>query len=105
MTLTSPTGSDSMDMEELDESVKAQLGKTEITLTLTNKFEVPEDDQLDLKSLLIKYVLWFLVFLSPLYMYSVFNLSFLNGITKAILFTGILFYTFFTNNPVNDARE
>ena len=40
----------------IDESTtnKANLGKTEISLTLTNKFALPEDDQSDVKSLLIR---------------------------------------------------
>ena len=33
---------------------RANLGKTEISLTLSNKFEVPEENQSDLKSLLIR---------------------------------------------------
>ena len=40
--------------EILEEQIHAQLAKTEITLTLTNKFEVPEDDQTDIKTLLIR---------------------------------------------------
>ena len=35
--------------------LKAQLGKTEISLTLMNKFEVPQDDQADVKQLLVRY--------------------------------------------------
>lgn len=42
------------DNESLEEQIHAQLAKTEITLTLTNKFEVPEDDQTDIKTLLIR---------------------------------------------------
>ena len=34
---------------------KHQLVKTEISLTLTNKFEVPEENQTDVKSLLIRF--------------------------------------------------
>ncbi|KAH3833286.1 hypothetical protein DPMN_106592, partial [Dreissena polymorpha] len=39
--------------ENLEEQIHAQLAKTEITLTLVNKFEVPDDDQTDIKTLLI----------------------------------------------------
>jgi hypothetical protein len=42
------------DNDILEEQIHAQLAKTEITLTLTNKFEVPEDDQTDIKTLLIR---------------------------------------------------
>ncbi|XP_029657707.1 ras GTPase-activating-like protein IQGAP1 isoform X1 [Octopus sinensis] len=38
----------------LDESVRAQLAKTEITLTLMNKFEVPDDDMSDIKGMMIR---------------------------------------------------
>lgn len=40
--------------ETMRATVIAQLGTTEITLTLTNKFEVPEDDQSNVKQLLIR---------------------------------------------------
>ncbi|CAG2216722.1 Ras GTPase-activating-like protein IQGAP1,Ras GTPase-activating-like protein IQGAP3,Ras GTPase-activating-like protein IQGAP2 [Mytilus edulis] len=40
--------------EKIQEMLIAQLGKTEISLTLTNKFEVPQDDQADVKQLLIR---------------------------------------------------
>ena len=40
--------------ENLEEQIHQQLSKTEISLTLTNKFEVPEDDQTDIKTLLIR---------------------------------------------------
>ena len=43
------------DNESLEEQIHAQLAKTEITLTLTNKFEVPDDDQTDIKTLLIRW--------------------------------------------------
>ena len=33
---------------------KAQLAKTEISLTLSNKYEVPSDDKADVQSLLIR---------------------------------------------------
>lgn len=42
--------------EKIQEMLIAQLGKTEISLTLTNKFEVPQDDQADVKQLLIRYL-------------------------------------------------
>lgn len=38
-----------------DAQNKSQLIKTEISLTLSNKFEVPENDDTDMKSLLIRY--------------------------------------------------
>ena len=44
------------DNEGLEEQIHAQLAKTEITLLLTNKFEVPDDDQTDIKTLLIRWV-------------------------------------------------
>ena len=40
--------------EKIQEMLKAQLGKTEISLTLMNKFEVLEDDQADVKQLLVR---------------------------------------------------
>lgn len=40
--------------EGLDESVRAQLANNEITLTLTNKFEVPDDDKSDIKGMMIR---------------------------------------------------
>lgn len=40
--------------EGLDPSVRAQLAKTEITLTLTNKFELPDDDKSDVKGMMIR---------------------------------------------------
>lgn len=33
---------------------RSQVAKTEISLTLSNKFEVPEDDKSDLKNILIR---------------------------------------------------
>lgn len=47
-------GVDLPEEETMRENVVAQLGTTEITLTLTNKFEVPEDDQSNVKQLLIR---------------------------------------------------
>ena len=41
---------------DLEEQIHQQLAKTEISLTLTNKFEVPEDDQTDVKTLVIRSV-------------------------------------------------
>ena len=35
-------------------ATKAQMAKTEISLTLSNKFEVQEDDQMDLKTLFLR---------------------------------------------------
>lgn len=32
-----------------------QLAKTEISLTLSNKFEVPEDDKSDITNLMLRY--------------------------------------------------
>jgi len=40
--------------ETLEVQIHSQLAKTEMTLTLTNKFEVPDDDQTDIKTLLIR---------------------------------------------------
>ena len=42
------------DNDNLEEQIHQQLSKTEMSLTLTNKFEVPEDDQTDIKTLLIR---------------------------------------------------
>ncbi|OWF47735.1 ras GTPase-activating-like protein IQGAP1 isoform X2 [Mizuhopecten yessoensis] len=47
-------GVDLPEEETMRNTVLAQLGTTEITLTLTNKFEVPEDDQSNVKQLLIR---------------------------------------------------
>ncbi|XP_052795267.1 ras GTPase-activating-like protein IQGAP1 [Mya arenaria] len=47
-------GVEATENESLEEQIHAQLAKTEITLTLTNKFEVPDDDQTDIKTLLIR---------------------------------------------------
>ncbi|XP_060062495.1 ras GTPase-activating-like protein IQGAP1 [Ylistrum balloti] len=47
-------GVDLPEEETMRDTVVAQLGTTEITLTLTNKFEVPEDDQSNVKQLLIR---------------------------------------------------
>lgn len=40
--------------EKLQEQQRGLLGKTEISLTLNNKFEVPEDDQADIQQLLTR---------------------------------------------------
>ena len=50
------TGGEVPEDANIQEMLIAQLGKTEISLTLTNKFEVPEDDQADTKQLVIRYV-------------------------------------------------
>ena len=47
-------GVDVSDNDNLEEQIHQQLSKTEMSLTLTNKFEVPEDDQTDIKTLLIR---------------------------------------------------
>lgn len=39
--------------EGSDEDV-AKMGRTEISLTLTNKFEVPDDDDSDMKALFVR---------------------------------------------------
>ena len=38
-----------------DSANKTQMAKSEISLTLSNKFEVPENEDSDMKSLLIRY--------------------------------------------------
>lgn len=50
----------------IDDSVvsKIMLAKTEISLTLSNKFEVPEDDQTDVTNLLLKYVQFALMYVA-----------------------------------------
>ncbi|KAL3866731.1 hypothetical protein ACJMK2_044012 [Sinanodonta woodiana] len=40
--------------QNMAEQLRQQLSKTEISLTLTNKFELPEDDQTDIKTQLIR---------------------------------------------------
>lgn len=37
-----------------EEGVTAQSAKTEISLTLTNKFEVPDDDDSDMRALFVR---------------------------------------------------
>lgn len=37
-----------------EEGLTAQSAKTEIYLTLTNKFEVPEDDDSDMRALFVR---------------------------------------------------
>lgn len=50
------SGTDLPEDEEMRKMLQTQLGKTEISLTLSNKFEVPEDDQADVKQLLVRFV-------------------------------------------------
>ena len=40
---------------EDNEQQLARMAKTEISLTLTNKFEVPDDDDSDIKALFVRY--------------------------------------------------
>lgn len=40
-----------------EEGLTSQSAKTEIYLTLTNKFEVPEDDDSDMRALFVRSVL------------------------------------------------
>ncbi|XP_056022517.1 ras GTPase-activating-like protein IQGAP1 isoform X2 [Ostrea edulis] len=47
-------GTDLPEDEEMKKMLQTQLGKTEISLMLSNKFEVPEDDQADVKQLLVR---------------------------------------------------
>ncbi len=42
-----------MDGEDHEQQL-ARLAKTEISLTLTNKFEVPDDDDSDIKALFVR---------------------------------------------------
>ena len=51
-----PTGTDLPEDEDMKKMLQTQLGKTEISMTLSNKFEVPEDDQADVKQLLVRSV-------------------------------------------------
>ena len=48
-----------------EEGLTAQSAKTEIYLTLTNKFEVPEDDDSDMRALFVRSV-----FLPLLYLFA-----------------------------------
>lgn len=50
------SGTDLPEDEEMRKMLQTQLGKTEISLTLSNKFEVPEDDQADVQQLLVRFV-------------------------------------------------
>lgn len=43
-----------MDGEDNEQQL-VRLSKTEISLTLTNKFEVPDDDDSDIKALFVRY--------------------------------------------------
>ena len=48
-----------------------KMARTEISLTLTNKFEVPDDDDSDMKALFVRYVLfYFISFLENMYISS-----------------------------------
>ncbi|XP_078316270.1 ras GTPase-activating-like protein IQGAP1 isoform X2 [Crassostrea virginica] len=47
-------GTDLPEDEDMKKMLQTQLGKTEISMTLSNKFEVPEDDQADVKQLLVR---------------------------------------------------
>ena len=49
-----------------EEGLTAQSAKTEIYLTLTNKFEVPEDDDSDMRALFVRSVFLPLLYLSCL---------------------------------------
>ena len=40
--------------DENEQAANKQLGRTEISLTLTNKFEVPDDDDSDMKALFVR---------------------------------------------------
>ena len=40
--------------ENNEQAANKQLGRTEISLTLTNKFEVPDDDDSDMKALFVR---------------------------------------------------
>ena len=42
------------DVKEEQEQQIAKMGRTEISLTLTNKFEVPDDDDSDMKALFVR---------------------------------------------------
>ena len=44
-----------MDGEDNEQQL-ARLAKTEISLTLNNKFEVPDDDDSDIKALFVRFV-------------------------------------------------
>ena len=39
---------------EVDEEAASKMARTEISLTLTNKFEVPDDDDSDMKALFVR---------------------------------------------------
>ena len=49
-------GADLPEEEEIRKTLQTQLGKTEISLTLQSKFELPEDDQADVKQLTIRWI-------------------------------------------------
>lgn len=46
-----------------EEQVMSHHSKTEISLTLTNKFEVPDDDDSDMRALFVRYASCELIFL------------------------------------------
>ena len=52
---TPSTTGGTKDNAEDDQKI-AKLARTEISLTLTNKFEVPDDDDSDMKALFVRYV-------------------------------------------------
>ena len=47
-------GVDLPDDPQMRDQCLSQLGITEITLTLNNKFEVPDDEDADVKQLLVR---------------------------------------------------
>ncbi len=48
-------GDAGVDEQGQSHKTRNQLAKTEISLTLSNKFEVPEDDKSDITSLMLRY--------------------------------------------------
>ena len=46
-------------MDENGQQSKAALGKTEISLTLSNKYEVPIEEKADIQSVVIRWGFWF----------------------------------------------
>lgn len=47
-------GASKPDANDDQEQQIAKMGRTEISLTLTNKFEVPDDDDSDMKALFVR---------------------------------------------------
>lgn len=51
---SSNTGTSGKSNDQADEEASNKMARTEISLTLTNKFEVPDDDDSDMKALFVR---------------------------------------------------